>query len=162
MFFVLEKGFVSADNFGVFVQSLADTGAKPDEAFHSIGGHERVAEDLRGLLADTVHTARPLNETDDGPGKVVVHDDAGILKVLAFAQDIGRNQDPQFVWGRNLPPCLVGLRAESASKRGRIIRRTAHFRQSLDTPRGQLCSEVGHGVGELGEDQHFFAGVLFG
>ena len=41
VFFVLEKGFVRADDFGVFVQALADARAQADEALDAIGGQER-------------------------------------------------------------------------------------------------------------------------
>ena len=54
-----------------------------------------MAEYLLGRLADTVNTAGPLDEPDDGPGKIVVHHDGAVLEVLAFAQHVGRHQDPQ-------------------------------------------------------------------
>jgi hypothetical protein len=45
------------------------------------------------LLADPVHAAGALDEADDGPGEVVVDDPCGILKVLAFREHIGGDEE---------------------------------------------------------------------
>ena len=94
---ILEKGFVAADHFGVLAEAVAHAGAQADDAFDAVGGEERVAEDLLRLLPDTIHATGPLDESNDGPRQVIVDDDGAVLKVLAFAEDIGRDQDAQFV-----------------------------------------------------------------
>ena len=45
------------------------------------------------LLADTVDTTSTLDDPDDRPGQVVVHDDVAVLQVLAFREHIGSNKD---------------------------------------------------------------------
>ena len=60
------------------------------ESMHDpIRWDERVAKNLVRLLADSVNTASPLNEADDGPGQVVVDDNVCVLKVLALRQHVG-------------------------------------------------------------------------
>ena len=100
---VLEKGFIGTHNLGVLGQALADAGAKPDEALDAFGGQERVAEDRVGALADAVHSAGALNQPDDRPGQVEVHNNGTILKVLALAEDVGRQNDAEFVCRRAVP-----------------------------------------------------------
>ena len=43
-----------------------------------------MAENLLCLLPDAVDAARTLDETDNGPGQVVIHDDMGVLEILAL------------------------------------------------------------------------------
>ena len=102
MLFVLEKGFVRADDFGVFLETLADARAQADEALDALGRQKRVAENFLGFLADTIHAARALNEADDGPRQIEVHDDGGVLEVLAFAENVGGDQHAEFFGGRNV------------------------------------------------------------
>ena len=52
------------------------------------------------LLSDTVHTSGSLNESDNRPWQVVVDYDMGILKVLAFAEYIGGDEDSALLVGR--------------------------------------------------------------
>jgi hypothetical protein len=125
VFFVLEKRFIGADDFGVFAQTLADSRAQADETFNAICRHKRVAKNLLGFLADTIHTAGTLDEADDGPRQIEVHDDGGVLQVLTFAQDIGGDQHAQFIGRRNVVGrafvlCLVAFRTEPAGVVGRV------------------------------------------
>ena len=166
MFFVLEKGFVRADDFGVFLEALADARAKADEAFDAIGRNERVAENLLRLLADAIHAARTLNEADDGPRQIEVHHDGGVLKVLTFAENVSGDQHAEFfgrrhVVGRAFVPRLVAFGAETAGIFGRLFNVAGHAGHQLEAARLQLFREVGHGVGELGEDENLLAGMLF-
>ena len=113
---VLEEGFIGADDLSVLVQALADARAQANDALDAIGGQERVAEDLLGLLADAIHAARALDQADDGPRQIVVDDDGAVLQVLAFAQDIGGDQHAQLVrrrctWPRLL--LLTGLKRQA-------------------------------------------------
>ena len=91
--FVLEERLVRANHFGVLLQTLADSGAKADEPFHALGGEERIAEDFVGFLADAIYPPGALDEADDGPGQVVVHDDGAVLQILAFAEHVRGDQD---------------------------------------------------------------------
>jgi len=49
------------------MQALANSPAKLDDPFDSIGWQKRMTVNFVGLLPDTVYTARTLNEPDDGP-----------------------------------------------------------------------------------------------
>ena len=89
---------------------MAHAGAQLDEALDAIGGNEGVAENLVRLLPDAVHAARPLDQPDDGPGQVVVHDDVGILKVLAFGEHVGGDQHAQFIGCLDGVTLIVGRR----------------------------------------------------
>ena len=82
---VLKERLVSADHLGVFPEALPYSPAQVDDALDALGGKEGVAEYLLCLLSDAVHAARALDEADDGPRQVVVHDYVGVLEVLAFA-----------------------------------------------------------------------------
>ena len=62
-------------------------------------GQEGIAENLFRFLADAIHAARALDEADDGPGQIEIHDDGGILEVLAFAEDVGGDQHAEFLGG---------------------------------------------------------------
>ena len=55
-----------------------------DRLLHAVSRKEGVGENLCGLLTDTIHATGALDQTDDGPRQVEVHDDGAILEVLAF------------------------------------------------------------------------------
>ena len=95
----LEEGFVGADDFGVLVQPLANARTQADQAFDTFGGQKRITENLLGLLPNAIHAARALNEPDDGPRQVVVHNNGGILQVLALAQNVRCDDDAEFLIG---------------------------------------------------------------
>ena len=82
--FVFKKGFIGADDFGVFLQPLANALAQFDQVFHAVGRQKRVAKNLLRLLANAVHPASALNQANDGPRQIKVDDDAAVLQVLAF------------------------------------------------------------------------------
>jgi hypothetical protein len=60
---------------------------KADEALDTLCRDKRVKRNLLGFLADTIHAARTLNEADDGPRQIEVHDDSGVLKILTLVFD---------------------------------------------------------------------------
>ena len=165
MFLVLEKHLVRADNFGVFVETLADTGAQADETLDAIRWDKRVAEDLLGFLADTIHAAGTLDEADDGPRQIEVYDDGGVLEVLTFTEHVGGDQHAKFFGRRNvagrpfLPP-LIAFGAEPAGVVGWFIRVTGNTGHLFEATRLQLVGEVGNGVGKLGEDDDLLAGMF--
>ncbi|SHV95877.1 Uncharacterised protein [Mycobacteroides abscessus subsp. abscessus] len=83
-----------------------------------------IQQDSLGLLANAVDTAGTLDESDDRPRQVVVHDDVSVLQVLALAEDICRDKDPQLIlrsdvglmaWQR------VRLRREPLRETGRVL-----------------------------------------
>ena len=161
VFFVLEKGFVGADDLGVFLQALADARAQADEALDAIGGQKRVAENFLRLLADAIHAARALDEADDGPRQIEVHDDGGVLKVLAFAENIGGDQNAKFVaMAEILSRALLLSGLNRRAKVGRVFGVAGDAGQLLEAARLQLVAEVEHGVGELGEDEDLLVGML--
>ena len=96
---VFEERFIRADNLGVFLQALAHARAQANDAIDAVGRQERIAENILRLLTDAVDAAGALNQPDDRPGQIVVDDDRGVLKVLPFAQHVGRDQDSQFILG---------------------------------------------------------------
>jgi hypothetical protein len=76
------------------------------------------------LLTDAIHATRPLDQTNDGPGQVVVDDDGTVLHVLPFTQNIRRDDDPQLVGGRDPITLFVAHRAEAVGDRRRVFRVT--------------------------------------
>ena len=111
---VIEKGFIGANHFRVGVEPRPHFCAKIDDRFDSVCWQKAVAEDFVGLLTDTIHAARPLDEPNDRPRQVIVHDDESVLEVLSFTQDIGGNEDAQLLLRRN--GLLVALRTETIGK----------------------------------------------
>jgi hypothetical protein len=103
------------------LEALADAGAQVNDALHPVGGQEGVAEYVFCLLADAVDAAGPLDEPDDGPRQVKVHDNVGVLKVLALAQHICGNQHPQFIRPFDRIALAVALRAEAPGKAGGVL-----------------------------------------
>ena len=121
MLLILEESFIRADDFRVLVQPLAHAGAETDETLDAVGGQKRVAEDFLRFLPDAVHAARALDQTDNGPGQIEVHDDGGVLEVLSFAQDIGGDENAEFLGGGNFLARLVAFRTEAAGESGGVF-----------------------------------------
>ena len=157
--FVLEKGFIGADDLGILIKSCANAGAQPDQTFDALGRQERVAEDVLRLLANAVDAAGALDEADDGPGQVVVDDDGTVLEVLAFAEYVGGDEHAQLLVGRNLVTLAVGIGAEEPGQLGGIGTGPGNGGKALNAGGVELACEVLDGVGELGEDEDFFAGM---
>jgi hypothetical protein len=155
---VLEEGFVGAHHLGVLSEPLADAGAKADDLLDAVGWEKCVAEDLVGMLADAVDTARALEQADDRPGEVVIDDHGRVLEVLAFAEDVGRYEDAQLLIRRNL--LIVARGAEAPGKPGRVLGPAGGRCDAHDTPRAELLDEVVDRVRELGEDEHLLGGVV--
>ena len=104
------------------MKPLPHAGAQTDQILHPVGGQERIAEDLLGLLPDAVDTTGPLDEPDNGPGQIEVHDDRAVLEVLAFAQHICRYEDAKLLLGPKPVALVVALGAEPPRVLSRIIR----------------------------------------
>ena len=102
------------------METLANARAQADEALDALCRDKRVAQNFLGLLADTIHAAGTLNEANDGPRQIEVHNDGGVLKILTFAENVGGDQHAEFFGGRNVVsrsfvPRLVAVGAETAS-----------------------------------------------
>ena len=158
--FVLKERLVCTDDLGVLLQSDPDAIAQVDDALHAVCGQERVAEDLFRHLPDTVDASRPLDEPDDCPWQVVVHDDRAILQVLAFAQHVGRDKDPEFLIGSHTP--LVAHGAEPPGHLSWVNGASRDPGHSTHAPLLQFLSQIEDCVGELGEDQYFRLGECIG
>ena len=89
-----------------------DSPSKVDDPLHAIRRHERIAINCVGLLSDTIHASRTLNQPNDCPRQIVVDDHVAILKVLTFAEDVSRDQNPQLVLRLHDVPFLVAFWAE--------------------------------------------------
>ena len=98
--------------------------------------------------------ARALDETDDSPGQVVVHDHVGVLEILALAKHVGGDQDAKLPLRFALARPLVAVRAESPCRIrgvGRVAGNSGHVRHpSLLELRFQVVNRVS----ELREHQH--------
>ena len=154
---VFKERLVGAHHLGVFLQALLNAGAQADQALDTFGRQEGVAANLFGFLADAVNATGTLDEANDGPGQVEVDHHAAVLQVLSLGQNVGANQDANFV-------CLcdtlvVGMRRELAGQRIGIGRGARGHRQIHDAAAAQLAAQIARGVGELGEDQDLVFGV---
>jgi len=157
---VLKKGFICANHLGIFLQPLPHAGTQADNAFDPVGRQKRVAQDGLGLLADAVHTASPLHQADDGPGQIIIHHDRHILQVLPFAQYVSSNKDVEFLIGHNPRALVVAHRAEAPGKLRRVVRVASDRGKAAYPTSVQLCSQVVHRVGKLGEDNKLLAPML--
>lgn len=155
-----EEGFVGADDLLILFEALHEAGAKADDAVHALGGQERVGQDGVVLLADAVHSAGALDEPDDGPREVEVHDDVGVLEVLTFGKDIGGNEHAQF--GFAFAQAAVGPGAEAAGQGHRIGSVAGGDVEVGDAGAAQFIGEIPGGVGELGEDEDLVARMGLG
>ena len=151
---ILEEGLVGADDLGVLAEAVPDAVAEVDDALNAVGGQEGVAENLFGLLPDAVDAASALDESDDGPGQIVVDDDGAVLEVLALAEDVGCDEDAQLLVGSHAcaPPVADG--AEPLRHEGGVCGAAGDGGHGVHALGVELGFEVGHGVGELREDEH--------
>ena len=90
---IFEKCLIRSDHFAVFLQACAHPCTQSDNALHAVRGQEGIAKDVPGDLAYTVYASCPLNQADDGPGQIIIHNYRTVLKVLAFAQYIRGNKN---------------------------------------------------------------------
>ena len=118
---VFEEVFVGADHFGVLLQTLADPRSQPEDSFNAVGGQEGIAENRLRFLADTIDAPGTLHKPNDGPGQVVIHDNGGVLKVLAFAEHVRGDDDAKFLRRRHLLPFVVAFRAETPRVAGGVV-----------------------------------------
>ena len=82
------------------------------------------------------------------------------MQVLAFAQHVGSNEDVEFLIGRNLRALVVAHRAEAPGKLRRVVRVASDSGEAAYPTSLQLCGQVVHGVGKLGEDNKLLAPML--
>ena len=122
---------------------------------HSVRGQEGIAQNVVRLLPDAVHAAGSLNQADNGPRQVVIHDDGAVLKVLPFAQDVGGDEDAEFGAVRHEIVFFVALRTEAPRQLRRVCRVAAHGLHPRHAARRKLFLQIAHRVGELGKDENF-------
>ena len=122
---------------------------------------ERVAENLVGFLADAIHTARALNKPNDGPRQIVVHNDIGVLEVLAFTQNVGGNQNAKFFFRFDLVALLVAVGTKPPSVVGGVYGLAGDACEPLHVASAKLRFEVADSVGKLGENDNFLIRVSF-
>ena len=156
---VFEEVFVGADDFGILLQALADSGPQPEDSFNAVGRQEGIAENGLRLLADTVHAAGTLHKPNDGPRQIVIHHDGGVLEVLAFAEHVGGDDDAKFLVRGHLLPLVVALGAETPRIAGRVVGVARHAGQLGDPGTAELPFKVVRRVGKLREDQHLLVGM---
>src|SRR5947209_15831934 len=85
---VFEEGFVRSDHLGILVESLPNARAQADKTLDAIRRQKRIAQNLLGLLADAIYSTSPLDQADDGPRQIEIHDDRCVLQVLTFTQHV--------------------------------------------------------------------------
>ncbi len=158
---VFEEGLIGADHFGIFIQTLADTGTKPDQLFNAFGGQEGIAENPFGFLPDAVHPAGTLDQADNGPGKIKIDDDGTVLKVLAFRKDVGGNQNAEFIFRSDPITFVIGFGTEAPGETGRVFGLSCYLGQSSNTTSMQLGLQITGRIGKLGKDQDFFFRMVF-
>src|SRR5262249_45043691 len=149
-----EERFISANDFGIFLETLADSRSEANNALHAVCREKRVAANDLRLLTDAVHTPGSLNEPNDGPRQIVVNDDSAVLKVLPLTENIGRQQPTQLVGGRDFAMLVVADRAELPGKFSRILGVSCGGTHSLHSPLAQLLGQIVHRIGKLGEHEH--------
>ena len=71
----VKKSFIGAKHFLTLFEPSTQSVAKSDDFIHTIRRQERVTGDCERLLTDAVHAARTLDEPDDGPRQIEIHDD---------------------------------------------------------------------------------------
>ena len=118
---VLEERLVRAHDLGVLGEPGADARPQADDPFDTLGWQEAAAEDLLSALADAIDAACALDEADDAPREVVVHDDRTVLEVLALAEHVGRDEHPELPAPGALGSRMrVAIGAEPAGEAGGI------------------------------------------
>jgi hypothetical protein len=81
------------------------------------------------------------------------------LQVLAFAQYVGSNEDVEFLIGHNPRTLVVAHRAEAPGKLRRVVRVASDRSKAAYPTSAQLCSQVVHRVGKLGENNKLLTRV---
>ena len=157
---VFKEMLIRADNFRVFLQAPPDPHSKPNDSLHTIGREKGIAEYLFGFLADAVHAARALDQPDNGPGQVEVHDNGAVLEVLAFAQHVRGDEDAQFVFRLYPVPLFIAFGAKPPCKRCRVGRVSGGAGKRVDSCGLEPGFDVTDGVGKLAEDEDLFRGVF--
>src|ERR1700692_1965950 len=94
------------------------------------------------FLPNAVYTTGPLNQTDDRPRQVIIHDDGTVLEVLPLAEYVGCQQDPEFVFRFDDFPLFVALRTKLPRNCRRIFRVTAHALQTVYPASFELFRQV--------------------
>ena len=113
---------------------------------------------LDARVQAAVHAADPLHEADRVPVQVVVDEPGGVLKVEAFGEHVGGNQDARLslaCGGQAGAGRAVVVGGEGADDVAAVALGVAvDLVDALNAQGGEFALQVAGGVGELGEDQH--------
>ena len=112
------------------------------------------------LLAYSIDSSGALDQADNGPWQVVVDNDSAVLKILAFAQHIGRDQDSELFLGRHAVLLFITSWAESPRQRRWIRRVPRHRGHVCYSSALKVSFEIAHRIGELSENQHLAVGMI--
>ena len=83
-------------------------------------------------MTNAVDPTGSLNEANNGPWQIKVYDYSGVLKILAFAQNVSGYQYTNLISGWNLAPFLVAFRAKSPSDFCRVGGLAGYSYQACD------------------------------
>ena len=84
----IEEGFVRTQNFLALLEPPAQTMAEIDNPIHPVCRKECVASDGERLLTDAINTACALDEPDDGPRQIEIHECTCGLQVQALTRGV--------------------------------------------------------------------------
>src|SRR6185436_5185725 len=96
----------------------------------SFRGEKRIAKNAFRLLANSIDASGALNQPDNGPRQIVVDDDGTVLQVLAFAKNVGGEQDAKLTLRRHGRSLVIAHGTKSPRKRCWIGRIASGARQS--------------------------------
>ena len=157
---ILKEGFIASYYLSVLFQSMAHPSPQLNDALDAIGGEERIAENLVGVLANTINTTHSLDQADNGPRQIVVHDDCAVLQVLSLTEDIGCNQDSDFSFVRDLVLLVVADRTETPGQLRWVCRVARNARMIREPTCAELIIQIANRIGKLGEDENLVGRML--
>ena len=113
------------------------------------------------MLTDTVNTSGTLNQADDCPWQVIIHDNVGILKVMTFGKHIGSNENTGLLFSCIFACRIVAVRRELLDNGGRIVPVACGIIYIRESALAKLLVDITCCVGELGEHHDFVIVMSF-
>jgi len=74
-----EEGLVATYHLLILLEASNQAPTQTDDVLHAVGGPEGIEKDGIALLTYAVHAASALDQSDDGPGQVIVDHDVPVL-----------------------------------------------------------------------------------
>src|SRR5699024_2226989 len=118
-----EKLLIRPESGSIRGQTLLDTTTEI-QLFLNLAMHHRVEQHRVCFLTDAVHTPCSLDQFDDGPRQIEVHDNVRLLQVLTLRKHICRHEHSNLIcWCHRLLIVAhrVCFRRESTSKSRSIL-----------------------------------------